>query len=67
MQKGTIKFYNKDKGFGFIVPEDGGKEIFLHYTGVVSDGPVFFKEGQQVTYELGQGKKGPCAINVTTG
>ena len=54
MKKGTIKFYNKTKGFGFIVPEEGGKDIFVHATALSED----VKEGDAVTYDEEMGKRG---------
>ena len=62
MHSGRVKFFNQEKGFGFITPDDGSKEIFVHVTGVSSGQPL--KEGDAVEYEVGEGRKGPCAINV---
>lgn len=62
MQKGTVKFYNVEKGYGFITPNSGGKEIFVHATGIV-DGEKL-KQGQEVVYDTEEGKKGLCAIEV---
>ncbi len=61
MAQGKVKFFNSEKGFGFIVPEDGSKEIFVHITGV-EGGQL--NEDDNVEYEVGEGRKGPCAINV---
>ena len=61
MLTGKVKFFNQEKGFGFITPDDGGDDIFVHVTGL-ADGPI--NEGDNVEYELGEGRKGPCAINV---
>jgi CspA family cold shock protein len=60
---GTIKFFNKTKGFGFITPEEGGKDVFVHATGLDLEyqNP---KEGDSVTYEVSDGKKGPQATSV---
>lgn len=60
MKKGTVKFFNEIKGFGFIKGEDG-QEIFVHSTGLKSK----IKENDPVEFEIGQGKKGECAVNVT--
>jgi cold shock protein len=62
MAKGTVKFFNEGKGFGFITPESGGKDVFVHSTAI--QGGVFLKEGDQVEFEAGQGQKGPQANNV---
>ena len=65
MSKGTVKWFNADKGFGFITPEDGGKDLFVHYSEIQSDGGyATLNDGQQVEFEIGQGQKGPCANKV---
>jgi len=61
MASGTVKFFNTEKGFGFITPDDGGKDVFVHKTGVKQ--PIY--EGDKVTYEVEQGPKGLNAVNVT--
>jgi cold shock protein len=61
MSSGTVKFFNEAKGFGFITPEDGGNDIFVHITGIV-DGQL--NENDKVEYEVGEGQKGPCAVQV---
>ncbi len=60
MATGTVKFFNETKGFGFITPDQGGKEVFVHVTGLKDE----IREGDEVTYEVEDGKKGPSAINV---
>ena len=60
MATGTVKFFNTSKGFGFIVPENGGKEVFAHVTGLIDE----IREGDTVTYEVEDGKKGPSAVKV---
>jgi CspA family cold shock protein len=65
MSKGTVKWFNPDKGFGFITPEEGGKDLFVHYSAIQSgDDYATLKDGQEVEFEVGQGQKGPCANNV---
>ena len=64
MSTGTVKWFNPDKGFGFITPDDGGKDLFVHHSEIQGSGFKTLNEGQKVEYELGQGKKGPCANKV---
>lgn len=65
MSTGTVKWFNSEKGFGFIVPDDGGAELFVHHSEIKTDGYANLDEGQRVDYTVGQGKKGPCANSVT--
>jgi CspA family cold shock protein len=64
MATGTVKWFSDDKGFGFITPDEGGKDLFVHHTGIVSDGFRTLAEGAQVEFETEAGPKGPKAINV---
>jgi len=61
MSNGTVKFFNDAKGFGFITPDDGGKDVFVHANGL--DG-ISITEGDKVSYDVEDGKKGPNAVNV---
>ena len=64
MDTGVVKWFNADKGFGFITPDDGGKDLFVHHSGIKTNGYASLDEGQRVEFEIGQGQKGPCATNV---
>jgi CspA family cold shock protein len=64
MTQGTVKWFNAEKGFGFITPEAGGQDVFVHYSAIQSDGYRSLDEGQQVEFEVGQGQKGPQAEQV---
>ena len=64
MATGTVKWFNDDKGFGFITPDEPGKDLFVHYTGIVGDGFKSLAEGAKVEYESEAGDKGPKAVNV---
>jgi CspA family cold shock protein len=65
MSKGTVKWFNSEKGFGFITPDNGGKDLFVHHSEIRgSRGFAKLEDGQAVEYEEGQGQKGPCAKNV---
>jgi len=62
---GKVKWFNASKGFGFITPDGGGEDLFVHYSEIKVEGYATLDEGQKVQFVVGQGKKGPCATNVT--
>ena len=64
MATGTVKWFNDDKGFGFITPDDPGKDLFVHHTGINGSGFRTLAEGSRVSFETEQGPKGPAARNV---
>ena len=64
MSTGTVKWFNSQKGFGFIQPEDGSKDVFVHHTAIQSQGFRTLQEGETVEFEITQGQKGPAAANV---
>jgi CspA family cold shock protein len=64
MAKGTVKWFNDAKGFGFITPADGGKDLFAHHSEIQMSGFKSLKEGQQVEFEPIQGQKGPAASKI---
>jgi cold shock protein len=64
MATGTVKWFNESKGFGFITPEDGGKDLFAHFSAIQEAGFKTLKEGQRVTFDVGAGPKGPQASNI---
>ena len=64
MAQGTVKWFNAEKGFGFIAQEDGGDDVFVHFSAIQSDGYKTLNEGQAVEFEISDGPKGPQASNV---
>ena len=64
METGTVKWFNESKGFGFIAPKDGSKDVFVHFSAIANSGFRTLAEGQTVTYEVENGPKGPQAANV---
>jgi CspA family cold shock protein len=65
MAEGTVKWFNDSKGFGFITPDEGEGDCFVHYSAIQGDGFKSLTEGDRVEFEMGQGPKGPAAENVT--
>jgi cold shock protein len=65
MPTGTVKWFSDDKGFGFVTPDEGGQDLFVHHTGIIGEGYRSLTEGAKVSYEEQQGDKGPKAVNVT--
>ena len=64
MAQGTVKWFNAEKGFGFIAPEDGSADVFVHYSEIQGNGFRTLEENQQVSFEIGDGQKRPQATNV---
>ncbi|WP_018649446.1 MULTISPECIES: cold-shock protein [unclassified Thioalkalivibrio] len=64
MATGTVKWFSDEKGFGFITPSDGSKDVFVHHSNIQGSGFKTLAEGQKVSYEVEQGPKGPSATNV---
>ena len=64
MPTGTVKWFSDDKGFGFVTPDEGGQDLFVHHTGIIGEGYRSLTEGAKVSYEEQQGDKGPKAVNV---
>ena len=60
MSNGTVKFFNRSKGFGFITPDEGGKDVFVHQNGLIDE----INEGDKVSFDVEEGQKGPNAVNV---
>ncbi|MBW8042525.1 MAG: cold-shock protein [Planctomycetes bacterium] len=65
MSTGKVKWFNSSKGFGFITPDGGGEDLFVHHSEIKTSGYASLDEDQSVEFEIGEGKKGPCATNVT--
>jgi cold shock protein len=66
MPSGTVKWFSNEKGYGFITPDDGGKDLFVHHSGITGNGFRSLENGEKVSYEAESGPKGPKAVNVTT-
>ena len=64
MAQGTVKWFNAEKGFGFITPDEGGSDLFVHHSAIQGSGFKTMDENQRVSFEVGQGQKGPQALNV---
>jgi len=64
MNTGTVKWFSSEKGFGFITPDGGGQDMFVHHSEIQVSGYATLDEGQKVSFDVGEGQKGPCATNV---
>jgi len=63
-ETGIVKWFNNDKGFGFIMPDNGGKDLFAHFSEIQGTGHRSLQENQRVSFVVGEGQKGPCATNI---
>jgi CspA family cold shock protein len=66
MARGSVKWFSAEKGYGFITPDDGTKDLFVHHSAIVAEGFRTLNEGEKVEFEVTQGQKGPQAVNVRT-
>lgn len=66
MNKGTVKWFNAQKGYGFITNSENGEDVFVHFSGIATDGYKTLEEGQSVTFDLAEGNRGLQAVNVVT-
>ena len=64
MNKGTVKWFNSSKGYGFIINDETGEEVFVHFSGIMTDGYKSLEDGQKVTFDTTQGNRGIQAVNV---
>ena len=67
MPQGTVKWFNSEKGYGFITPDDSSEDVFVHHTGISGSGFKSLEEGEKVSYEVTRGQKGMQAVNVSKG
>ena len=65
LSQGTVKWFSDEKGYGFITPEDGSKDLFVHHSNILGEGFKSLSEGQKVSYEAAEGRKGPEAVSVS--
>ncbi len=65
MNKGTVKWFNPQKGYGFITNEEDGQDVFVHFSGIAAEGYKSLEDGQNVTFEITEGNRGPQAVNVS--